>query len=108
MIPIGTTEPAVREAREVKAICVAGPVKGQCLSWALDSNRSVGIWGGLTERERPAKRRRTLRAEAGVIATAAAGRQRPPARPAQRDAVGRRRRRRATGGMHGLEDGHVV
>jgi WhiB family transcriptional regulator, redox-sensing transcriptional regulator len=69
--PIGTTGPAVRQAREAASICARCPAKAQCLSWALETNQDTGIWGGLGERERRSLRRRTLRAEAGDAATAA-------------------------------------
>jgi len=44
----GTTDPAVRAA---KAICAVCPVALQCLEHALLRGES-GIWGGTTERER--------------------------------------------------------
>jgi WhiB family transcriptional regulator, redox-sensing transcriptional regulator len=74
--PIGTTEPALRQAHDAKAICAVCPVTRQCLSWALESNQDTGIWGGLTERERRSLRRRTLRAEAGAASAAAEGHRR--------------------------------
>jgi WhiB family redox-sensing transcriptional regulator len=40
--------------REAKKVCVACPVKAQCLAYALDTNQRFGIWGGLSERERRA------------------------------------------------------
>jgi WhiB family redox-sensing transcriptional regulator len=71
--PIGTSGPAaLRQAREATTVCAGCPVKAQCLSWALKTKQDTGIWGGLTERERRSLRRRTLRAEAGAIANAAA------------------------------------
>ena len=43
-----------RDAREAKAkgICVACPVKAECLDFALRVREPHGIWGGLTEGER--------------------------------------------------------
>jgi WhiB family redox-sensing transcriptional regulator len=66
--PIGTTEPALRQTREAKTICAGCPAKGQCLSWALESNQDTGVWGGLGEHERRSLRRRALRAGAGKAA----------------------------------------
>lgn len=75
MIPIGTpihlTEQAIcgqvdadlffpergTSAREAKAVCLACPVRPECLDWALDNGEMFGIWGGLTERERRRLRR---------------------------------------------------
>ena len=43
-----------RHAREraAKAVCAACPVRDECLSWALANRERLGVWGGLTERER--------------------------------------------------------
>jgi WhiB family redox-sensing transcriptional regulator len=43
-----------------KAICVACPVRLQCLQQGLE-NEEYGIWGGTTELERKAMRKRQLR-----------------------------------------------
>jgi WhiB family redox-sensing transcriptional regulator len=43
---------------EAKAICVGCPVRAECLAHALERNERFGIWGGLSERERRAIRRR--------------------------------------------------
>ena len=45
------------DADEAKAICAACPVRGPCLEYALLAREKLGVWGGLTERER----RRVLR-----------------------------------------------
>jgi WhiB family transcriptional regulator, redox-sensing transcriptional regulator len=39
-----------------------------CLRWAIDSGQDAGVWGGMSEDERRAVKRRTLRlrARAGV------------------------------------------
>lgn len=44
--------------REVRSVCQACPVRLECLADALDSRTEFGVWGGLTERERRALRRR--------------------------------------------------
>ena len=38
--------------REAKRVCVAYPVRLQCLEYALGNDERFGIWGGLSERER--------------------------------------------------------
>jgi len=44
----------VRAKREkvAKSICARCPVTFECLSYALQVNEMLGIWGGLTEVER--------------------------------------------------------
>ncbi|MEV6809918.1 WhiB family transcriptional regulator [Streptomyces sp. NPDC051129] len=56
--PIGTTGPAQVQTQQAKAVCGRCPVREQCLGWALDSGQIVGVWGGTTELERQALRRR--------------------------------------------------
>ena len=41
-----------------KAICASCPVADPCREWAMGHPTEVGIWGGLTEAERRALRRR--------------------------------------------------
>jgi WhiB family transcriptional regulator, redox-sensing transcriptional regulator len=41
-----------------KAVCLACPVRTECLSDALDHKIEFGVWGGMTERERRALLRR--------------------------------------------------
>lgn len=43
-----------------KAICDRCDARGACLEYALNTNESEGIWGGLNERERLRERRRRL------------------------------------------------
>lgn len=40
--------------RAARAVCLACPVRMECLADALDSQSAFGVWGGLTERERRA------------------------------------------------------
>ncbi|MGW2639949.1 WhiB family transcriptional regulator [Streptomyces sp. NPDC001348] len=56
--PVGTTGPAVLQARQAKTVCERCPVREQCLDWALDTSQTIGIWGGTTEGERRALKRR--------------------------------------------------
>jgi WhiB family transcriptional regulator, redox-sensing transcriptional regulator len=55
-----------RSAREGKGVCLACPVRAECLDYALEHNERFGIWGGLTERERRRLRRRTVVAPAAA------------------------------------------
>ncbi len=41
-----------------KAVCMACPVRTECLADALDNRIEFGVWGGMTERERRALLRR--------------------------------------------------
>jgi WhiB family redox-sensing transcriptional regulator len=43
---------------EAKIVCKACPVRAQCLADALDNRVEIGVWGGMTERERRALLRR--------------------------------------------------
>jgi WhiB family transcriptional regulator, redox-sensing transcriptional regulator len=44
--------------REAKRICARCEVKADCLEFALGKEERFGIWGGLSERERRALKRR--------------------------------------------------
>lgn len=57
--PIGDTGPALEQIDAAKAICHRCPVATQCLTWALESGQDVGVWGGMSEGERRASKRRT-------------------------------------------------
>ena len=52
------------QIEEAKAVCRRCPVVEPCLQWALESGQDAGVWGGLTEDERRALKRRTARARA--------------------------------------------
>lgn len=60
--PIGNTGPALAQAAEAKAVCATCEVEATCLQWALDNNQDSGVWGGMSEEERRALKRRTARA----------------------------------------------
>jgi WhiB family transcriptional regulator, redox-sensing transcriptional regulator len=68
--PIGNTGDALLQIAEAKAVCRGCPVLEKCLSWALETGQDAGVWGGLSEDERRAERRRRTRraARAGVAA----------------------------------------
>ncbi|MFF7115623.1 WhiB family transcriptional regulator [Streptomyces albogriseolus] len=59
--PIGNTGPALLEIEEAKAVCRRCPVIEQCLQWALEFGQDSGVWGGLSEDERRAMKRRAAR-----------------------------------------------
>ncbi|MET7683344.1 WhiB family transcriptional regulator [Streptomyces sp. NPDC005423] len=50
--PVGRSGPALRDVREAKAVCAGCPVVAECLSWAVATGQTNGVWGGLTEVER--------------------------------------------------------
>ena len=58
--PIGTGPAADAQAGCAKTVCRRCPVLELCLTYALSSGQDAGIWGGLTEDERRALRRRDL------------------------------------------------
>lgn len=45
---------------KAKAVCATCPVADTCLTWALETNQTEGIWGGHTSKERRKLRRRWL------------------------------------------------
>lgn len=59
--PIGNTGPALVQIEEAKAVCRRCDVVDSCLKWALSSGQEAGVWGGLSEDERRALKRRTAR-----------------------------------------------
>jgi WhiB family redox-sensing transcriptional regulator len=56
--PVGTTGPALLQIHEAKAVCRGCPVRDACLQWALDTGQTIGVWGGTSENERRALKRR--------------------------------------------------
>lgn len=62
--PIGTTGPAERQTDTAKAVCRRCAVTTDCLQWAMETGQDAGIWGGLTEDERRALKRRGARQRA--------------------------------------------
>jgi WhiB family redox-sensing transcriptional regulator len=59
--PIGTTGPALVQIEQAKAVCHRCPVTQSCLEWALAAGQDSGVWGGLSEDERRALKRRQAR-----------------------------------------------
>ncbi len=64
--PTGTSGPALLQIAQAKAECHRCPVMDRCREWALDNPRlaEAGVWGGLSEDERRALKRRNARARA--------------------------------------------
>ncbi|GAA1521283.1 WhiB family transcriptional regulator [Sphaerisporangium rubeum] len=62
--PIGNTGPALMQIEEAKQVCRSCPVVDSCLKWALESGQDAGVWGGLSEDERRALKRRSARTRA--------------------------------------------
>jgi WhiB family redox-sensing transcriptional regulator len=60
--PIGSGGPNTKQVEEAKSYCRRCPVVETCQRWALDTGQDAGIWGGLTEDERRALKRRNARA----------------------------------------------
>lgn len=56
--PVGTTGYALVQIDRAKQVCDECPVKTECLDYALETNQDSGIWGGTSEEERRAIRRR--------------------------------------------------
>ncbi|MEV7387055.1 MULTISPECIES: WhiB family transcriptional regulator [unclassified Streptomyces] len=50
--PIGTTGPSLHQTRRAKAVCERCPAQEPCLRWAMETEQTVGVWGGTTEAER--------------------------------------------------------
>jgi WhiB family redox-sensing transcriptional regulator len=46
------------EQHQAKVVCLACPVRTECLAEALDHRIEFGVWGGMTERERRSLLRR--------------------------------------------------
>jgi WhiB family transcriptional regulator, redox-sensing transcriptional regulator len=59
--PIGNTGPALLQIEDAKAVCRRCDVIDQCLQWALESGQDAGVWGGMSEDERRALKRRAAR-----------------------------------------------
>jgi WhiB family redox-sensing transcriptional regulator len=59
--PVGNSGPALLQISEAKVVCRRCPVASSCLTYALESGQDAGVWGGMSEDERRALKRRTLR-----------------------------------------------
>jgi WhiB family redox-sensing transcriptional regulator len=59
--PIGNNGPALDQIKEAKAVCGRCEVVEACLNWAIEYGQDTGVWGGLSEDERRAFKRRNAR-----------------------------------------------
>lgn len=59
--PVGNSGPALAQIAKAKLVCNRCPVTSQCLRWALETGQDAGVWGGLSEDERRALKRRNRR-----------------------------------------------
>ena len=57
--PIGNTRVALNQIEEAKLICHSCAVVELCLKWAIEFRQDAGVWGGLSDDERRALKRRT-------------------------------------------------
>jgi WhiB family transcriptional regulator, redox-sensing transcriptional regulator len=62
--PIGNSGPALLQIEEAKQVCRRCSVMDECLRWAIESGQDAGVWGGMSEDERRALKRRTIRLRA--------------------------------------------
>jgi WhiB family redox-sensing transcriptional regulator len=60
--PVGNTGPAVDQIEKAKSVCARCTVTEVCLQYALETGQDSGVWGGLSEDERRALKRRAARA----------------------------------------------
>lgn len=59
--PLGHSGTWLHVIDEAKAVCHRCPVRENCLQWALETGEQIGVYGGLTEQERRALKRRPAR-----------------------------------------------
>ena len=62
--PVGNSGPALAQIADAKLVCNRCPVVTECLTWALESGQDAGVWGGMSEDERRALKRRNARTRA--------------------------------------------
>jgi WhiB family redox-sensing transcriptional regulator len=56
--PIGTSGPALLQVEQAKSVCRRCTATDECLQWALETGQDAGVWGGMSEEERRAVKRR--------------------------------------------------
>lgn len=67
--PVGNSGPALAQIADAKLVCNRCPVTTECLSWALNTGQDSGVWGGMSEDERRALKRRNARTKALIGST---------------------------------------
>ena len=53
-----------RREERAKAVCASCPVAAECLAYAIGRPEKAGTWGGMSEDELAAERRRRMRRQA--------------------------------------------
>jgi WhiB family redox-sensing transcriptional regulator len=66
--PIGTSGPAVTQAEQAREVCRGCPAIGYCALFAFEAGQDSGVWGGMTEQERRAVKRRNPGMDVAVFA----------------------------------------
>jgi WhiB family transcriptional regulator, redox-sensing transcriptional regulator len=61
--PDGPAKEVVLKGQLAKAVCRRCDVIGQCLSWAIETDQEIGIWGGLNLHERRHHKRRLAQSQ---------------------------------------------
>jgi WhiB family redox-sensing transcriptional regulator len=57
--PVSDIGPGMaKQISSAKSVCFACPVRPECLDWAESTGQEYGVWGGLDEKERRARRRK--------------------------------------------------
>jgi WhiB family redox-sensing transcriptional regulator len=59
--PVGQGADALIQTRQAKDVCDRCQVRDACLTFAIDTDQTDGVWGGLSETERRAFKRRRSR-----------------------------------------------
>ncbi|MDP9800405.1 WhiB family redox-sensing transcriptional regulator [Arcanobacterium wilhelmae] len=59
--PVGSSGPAMAQMERAKLVCQNCPVAQTCLKVALETNQDCGVWGGKSEDERKALKRKAAR-----------------------------------------------
>jgi WhiB family redox-sensing transcriptional regulator len=67
--PIGNTGPALLQIEEARSVCRRCPALEDCMTWALTTGQDHGVWGGMSEDERRALKRRAARNRARTCAS---------------------------------------
>ncbi|MFF9003729.1 WhiB family transcriptional regulator [Streptomyces achromogenes] len=50
--PVGTGALITQAVQQAKGVCGRCPIRSGCLSWALETRQTAGVWGGMDEHER--------------------------------------------------------
>src|SRR5215472_12869111 len=82
--PVGSSGPALHQIAQAKAVCAGCLVRDECLSYAVTTGQSAGIWGGTSEEER----RKIRSVASATVQTALARRSRLDASCAPERAIG--------------------